>query len=92
MQYLLKNGAQLSIEEYPLASLSESIFLYYDDEKRHVICSFRNWKTDLHEKMELEVDEAECLEYALISSRKMKTDGRIQFVPTIEKDFDLING
>lgn len=85
VQYLLKEDTHLSVEEYPLAALSESIFLYYDNKKRCVVCSFSNWKTKLHEEMELEVREAERLEYELISSGKVKTDGRIQFVPTIEK-------
>lgn len=85
VQYLLKDDTHLSIEEYPLAALSESIFLYYDDKERCVICSFNNWKTELHEKMELEIKEAEHLEYELISSGKVKTEGRVQFVPTIEK-------
>ena len=88
MQYLFSQGP-ISIEEYPLIALSDAVFFHYNSDKKCVICDFDNWDKKMHECIELTVEEAEELEYKLISTGKVETSFRTQFVPLWDKDLTI---
>lgn len=88
VQYLLDDAEQIQIEEFPFVSICDSIFIHQDDNKDKFICFFNNYKTHFKERMVLNRKEVGSLELALISSGKAKPEGRIQFVPYINRNYE----
>ncbi len=87
VQYLIEDAESVQIDEFPLVSMCDSIWIRQDDEdKRKFICRFDNYKTHFHEKMELSRNDVESIEFELISSGKAKPEGIIRWVPTIERN------
>lgn len=87
VQYILEDADEIQIDEYPFVSVCDSIVIMQDDkDKKKFICIFDNYKSGIHERMELSRKEVEVLEYALISSGKAKADNGIRFVPTIDRN------
>lgn len=83
----MEDADGIQIDEFPFVSVCDSIVILQDDkDKKKYKCIYSNYKSGLHENMELNRNEVESLEYALISSGKAKADYGIHFVPTIEKN------
>lgn len=88
VQYLLEDAESIQIDEFPLVSACDSIFIHQDDDKTKFICCFDNYKTHLNERMVLNRQEVEFLELALISSGKAKPGSKIQFIPAIKQNHE----
>lgn len=80
-QYIVEDH-NFNIPEFPLVSISDSIFIYQnEDEKSEFICIFEKFGDGFRNEIKLNRQEVEHLEYALISSGKVKADNNIQFIP-----------
>jgi len=84
VDYLIEDSTSLNIQEFPLVSMCDSIWIYQDKEdKSKFICILMKWESHFRQELILTKKEVEQLEYALISSGKVKTDDKVQFIPHI---------
>jgi hypothetical protein len=87
VQYTWDEIPQDTLEEFPFLKMYTSLFIYQDEnDKTKYICILENYKAKLRLKMEFTRQEIEKLELALISTGKVDTGTRIQFVPNIRTD------
>jgi len=84
VQYIVEEGSEITSEEFPLLSASDTITILQDQDQKSIFnCYLDNYKTKFRSKLELTRSEVERLEHTIIESGKARVEDSVQYIPNI---------
>jgi hypothetical protein len=87
VSYDVKPSEKISSNEFPMLAMAEHISIKQSDsDKKKYTCTIRNFSKKFANHFELSKDDAERLEFILISSENVQIESPVQFVPLIDRD------
>ena len=88
VSYEVKSSENFSSNEFPMLTMAEHIRIKQSDsDKKEFICTIVNFNKKFTNHFELSKDDAERLEFILISSENVQIESPVQFVPLIDRDY-----